>query len=103
MDYPDLATRELLMNALRHRDYTSNGLIQFYKYDDRIEIMIHGGSYSRANVDNFPYVNEWNSRLVFCEIDTCTVQWNIAHSLLFPIGAHVEMYQPDKDDWFSGQ
>ena len=29
-DYPDWATRELLMNAICHRDYTSNGPIQFY-------------------------------------------------------------------------
>ena len=28
-DYPDWATRELLMNALCQRDYTSNGSIQF--------------------------------------------------------------------------
>ena len=29
VDYPDWATRELLMNAICHRDYTSNGPIQF--------------------------------------------------------------------------
>ena len=36
--YPYWATRELLMNAIMHRDYEGNAPIQFYEYDDRIEI-----------------------------------------------------------------
>ena len=63
VDYPDWATRELLMNAICHRD-TSNGPIQFYQYDDRIEIMNHGGLYGRANVDNFPNVNDYRNIVV---------------------------------------
>lgn len=64
VDYPDWATRELLMNAICHRDYTSNGPIQFYQYDDRIEIINHGGLYGRANVDNFPNVNDYRNIVV---------------------------------------
>ena len=64
VDYPDWATRELLMNAICHRDYTSNGPIQFYQYDDRIEIMNHGGLYGRANVENFPNVNDYRNIVV---------------------------------------
>lgn len=64
VDYPDWATRELLMNAICHRDYTSNGPIQFYQYDDRIEIMNHGGLYGRANIDNFPNVNDYRNIVV---------------------------------------
>ncbi len=52
------------MNAICHRDYTSNGPIQFYQYDDRIEIMNHGGLYGRANVDNFPNVNDYRNIVV---------------------------------------
>lgn len=63
-DYPDWVTREHLMNAICHRDYTSNGPIQFYQYDDRIEIMNHGGLYGRANVDNFPNVNDYRNIVV---------------------------------------
>lgn len=37
------ATRELLMNAICHRDNESNGPVQFYQYDDRIEILNPGG------------------------------------------------------------
>ena len=64
MDYPDWATRELLMNAICHRDYTSNGPIQFYQYDDRIEIMNHSGLYGRANEVNFPKVNDYRNIVV---------------------------------------
>jgi len=64
VDYPYWATRELLMNAICHRDYTSNGPIQFYHYDDRIEIMNHGGLYGRANEQNFPKVNDYRNIIV---------------------------------------
>ena len=64
VDYPDWATRELLMNAICHRDYTSHGPIQFYQYDDRIEIMNHGGLYGRANEENFPNVNDYRNIVV---------------------------------------
>ena len=64
MDYPDWATRELLMNAICHRDYSSNGPIQFYQYDDRIEIMNHGGLFGRANEENFPNVNDYRNIVV---------------------------------------
>lgn len=64
VDYPYWATRELLMNAICHRDYTSNGPIQFYQYDDRIEIMNHGGLYGRANESNFPRVNDYRNIVV---------------------------------------
>ena len=64
VDYPYWSTRELLMNAICHRDYTSNGPIQFYQYDDRIEIMNHGGLYGRANEQNFPKVNDYRNIVV---------------------------------------
>ena len=49
MDYPHWATRELLMNAICHRTYESNGPIQFYQYNDRIELMNPGGLYGKVN------------------------------------------------------
>ena len=52
------------MNAICHRDYSSNGPIQFYQYDDRIEIMNHGGLYGRANEQNFPKVNDYRNIVV---------------------------------------
>lgn len=64
VDYPHWATRELLMNAICHRTYDSNGPIQFYQYDDRIEIQNHGGLYGKANADNFPNVNDYRNTVI---------------------------------------
>ena len=61
IDYPHWATRELLMNAVCHRTYESNGPIQFYQYDDRIEIMNPGGLYGKVNAENFPMVNDYRN------------------------------------------
>ena len=52
------------MNAICHRDYESNGPIQFYQYADRIEIENHGGLYGRANEQNFPNVNDYRNLIV---------------------------------------
>lgn len=64
VDYPYWATRELLMNAICHRDYTGNGPIQFYQYDNRIEILNPGGLYGKANPSNFPRVNDYRNLVV---------------------------------------
>lgn len=64
VDYPHWATRELLMNAICHRDYEGHGPVQFYQYDDRIEIMNPGGLYGKATPDNFPYVNDYRNGVV---------------------------------------
>lgn len=63
-DYPHWAIRELLMNAICHRDYEGNGPIQFYQYDDRIEILNPGGLYGKANAANFPWVNDYRNGVV---------------------------------------
>lgn len=64
VDYPHWATRELLINAICHRDYEGNGPVQFYQYDDRIEIMNPGGLYGKATPENFPYVNDYRNGVV---------------------------------------
>ena len=63
-DYPHWAIREILMNACCHRAYDSNGPIQFYQYEDRIEVLNHGGLYGRANAQNFPYVNDYRNAVI---------------------------------------
>ncbi len=63
-EYPHWAIRELLMNAICHRDYEGNGPIQFYQYDDRIEILNPGGLYGKANATNFPWVNDYRNGVV---------------------------------------
>jgi len=63
-DYLHWATRELLMNAICHRDYESNGPVQFYQYDDRIEILNPGGLYGKVNKENFPNVNDYRNSVI---------------------------------------
>lgn len=62
--YPYWATRELLMNAVMHRDYESNAPIIFYEYDDHIEIQNHGGLYGKVNKNNFPDVNDYRNPFI---------------------------------------
>lgn len=42
-DYPEWALRELLHNALIHRDYASTSPVRFYWFEDRVEIQSPGG------------------------------------------------------------
>ncbi len=47
-DYPEWAVRELLHNALMHRDYRAQAPVRFYWYADRIEIQSPGGLYGNV-------------------------------------------------------
>lgn len=62
--YPYWATRELLMNALMHRDYETNAPVLFYEYDDRIEVQNPGGLYGKVTPDNFPNVSDYRNPLI---------------------------------------
>ncbi len=57
--YPNRAIRELLMNAVMHRDYQSNAPVRFYWFSDRIEIQNPGGLYGAA-ID-FPNQNDYRN------------------------------------------
>ncbi len=61
VDYPYLAIREALMNAVLHRDYQSNAPIRFYQFNDRIEIHNPGGLFGAARPENFPRVNDYRN------------------------------------------
>lgn len=63
-DYPEKAVRELLMNAILHRDYQSNHPTRFYFFSDRIEIQNAGGLYGEANPQNFPSVNDYRNPIL---------------------------------------
>ena len=62
--YPYWATRELLMNAIMHRDYESNAPVQFYEYDDRIDVQNPGGLYGKVSSDNFPNVSDYRNPFI---------------------------------------
>ncbi len=59
--YPHWATRELLMNALMHRDYQSNAPVLFNEFDDRLEIQNPGGLYGQVTWENFPNVSDYRN------------------------------------------
>ena len=60
-DYPPVAIRELLLNAIMHRSYESNAPVRFYWYDDRIEIQNPGGLYGMASRENFPRQTDYRN------------------------------------------
>ena len=62
--YPYWATRELLMNAIMHRDYETNAPVLFYEYDDRIEIQNPGGLYGKVSPANFPNVSDYRNPFI---------------------------------------
>lgn len=64
LNYPFKALRELMMNAVMHRDYQSNMPTRLYQYDNHIEIMNPGGLYGQARPENFPHVNDYRNGAV---------------------------------------
>ena len=60
LEYPIKAIREIILNALIHRDYsihTENGPIRLTIFDDRIEISNPGGLYGRLSLDELGKVH----------------------------------------------
>ncbi len=53
-DYPEVAVRELLVNAILHRSYEAPAPVRFYQFSDRLEIQNPGPLYGVARPDNFP-------------------------------------------------
>jgi ATP-dependent DNA helicase RecG len=53
-DYPEVAVREVLVNAILHRSYEGPAPVRFYQYSDRLEIQNPGPLYGVARPDNFP-------------------------------------------------
>ncbi|MCH7224641.1 ATP-binding protein [Haloferula sp. A504] len=63
-DYPPDAVRELLMNAILHRDYQSTSPVRLYQFSDRLEIQNPGGLYGEASQENFPRVNSYRNPII---------------------------------------
>ncbi len=53
-DYPIAALRQLVLNAVMHRNYEGTSApVRIYWFSDRIEIMNPGGPYGQVNTVNF--------------------------------------------------
>ena len=64
IDYPPIAVREILLNAIMHRSYESNAPVQFYLYEDRIDIQNPGGLYGMASPENFPMQTDYRNPVI---------------------------------------
>ncbi len=60
-NYPVRAIKELLFNAVIHKDYQSNAPVKFYEFSNRIEISNAGGLYGKARPENFPNENDYRN------------------------------------------
>jgi ATP-dependent DNA helicase RecG len=52
-DYPEVVLRELLINALAHRDYSRQAYIEIRKYDGYLEFESPGGFPDGITIENF--------------------------------------------------
>jgi ATP-dependent DNA helicase RecG len=62
--YPKVAVRELLMNAVMHRDYASTAPLRITWLNDRVEIQSPGSLYGEASPQNFPRQTSYRNPVV---------------------------------------
>ena len=62
--YPRIAVRELLMNAVMHRDYASTAPLRITWLEDRLEIQSPGGLYGEASPENFPRQTSYRNPVI---------------------------------------
>ncbi len=63
-DFPPVAIRELLMNAVAHRSYDAASPIRFYRFSDRLEIISPGPLYGEATPANFPRQTSYRNPVI---------------------------------------
>ena len=62
--YPRVAVRELVMNAVMHRDYAATAPLRLTWLDDRLEIQSPGGLYGEASQENFPRQTSYRNPVI---------------------------------------
>lgn len=64
IDYPLIALREFLLNAIMHRSYQAASYVRVLKFTDRIEIQSPGPLYGEATPTNFPQQTSYRNPLI---------------------------------------
>jgi ATP-dependent DNA helicase RecG len=60
-NYPLWSIRELVFNAIIHRNYESNAPVLIYEFSDRIEIKNPGYLFGQVTRSNFPNVSDYRN------------------------------------------
>jgi ATP-dependent DNA helicase RecG len=63
-DYPEIALREFVLNAIIHRDYQSNAPVRVNWFDDRVEIQNPGGTYGQVSRHNLTQRSDYRNPVV---------------------------------------
>ena len=63
-DYPREAVRELMLNAVLHRDYLSNTPVRFYWFSDRVEIQNPGGLFGEVTLERLTRRSSYRNPIV---------------------------------------
>ncbi len=63
-DYPRVALRELLLNAVIHRNYQSTAPIRFYCFPDHLTIDNPGGLYGDVSPESFPRATGYRNPII---------------------------------------
>ena len=63
-DFPPVAVRELLMNAIMHRAYDQPSFVRILHFTDRIEILSPGPLYGLATPINFPRQTSYRNPVI---------------------------------------
>lgn len=63
-DYPAVAVRELVMNAIAHRDYQSNAPVKLYWFDDRVEIHNPGSPFGVVTMQTLETASDYRNPII---------------------------------------
>lgn len=64
-DYPLVAIRELVLNAVMHRTYESTSApVSIHWFSDRVEVRSPGGLYGQVTRDNFDHANDYRNPVI---------------------------------------
>lgn len=90
-NFPLSALKELLYNAVIHRDYQSHAPIRFYEFTDRIEISNAGGLFGKARPENFPQENDYRNPTI------AEAAYNLGYVNRFNVGVKRAMAALEKN------